>query len=305
MARIVYCRGDFRDEAQAQVSLFDRGLLFGDAVYEVTAVIGGRMIDNDLHLARLQRSLAELSIPLPMPVDRIEHVQQQLIARNDLTEGTVYLQVSRGETDRDFLYPEGLAPALIGFTQARRLVGTKGQREGVAVDLADDPRWTRRDIKTVMLLGQVLAKTRARERGFADVWLVEDGKVTEGASSTAYIITADGRIVTRGDSQATLPGCTSRALLRLCAEHGLTVERRAFTPAEAQGAAEAFMTSASSLVLPVVRIGGAVVGNGGPGPLTRELQGHYLKAAEERDARKDRQAKFSSMAGYHQEPRST
>ncbi|HMM09479.1 MAG TPA: D-amino-acid transaminase [Paracoccus solventivorans] len=279
MERIVYCRGDFRAEAQAHVSLFDRGFLFGDAVYEVTAVIGGRMIDNELHLARLQRSLSGLSIPMPMPVAEIEHIQQQLIARNNLTEGTVYLQVSRGEADRDFLYPDGLVPTLVGFTQARRLVGTKGQREGVAVDLAEDPRWTRRDIKTVMLLGQVLAKVRARKHGFADVWLVENGKVTEGASSTAYIVTADGRIVPRGDSQATLPGCTRRALLRLCAEHRLKVEERSFTPEEAQNAVEAFMTSASSLVLPVVQIGNAPVGGGTPGPLTRKLQGYYLEAA--------------------------
>jgi D-alanine transaminase len=279
MGRIVYCKGSYLPEDQAGVGFFDRGFLFGDAVYEVTAVIGGRMVDNDLHLARLERSLRELAIPQPLPLPAIEEVQKGLIARNTLVEGTVYLQVSRGEADRDFLYPEDLAPVLVGFTQARTLLETRAQREGIAVDLAPDPRWTRRDIKTVMLLGQVLAKREAKAKGFADVWLVEDGFVTEGASSTAYIVTPDRRILTRANSQATLPGCTRRALLRLCAEHGLTVEERAFTPDEAQGAAEAFATSASSLVTPVVRIGSAVVGDGRPGPMTRRLQAYYLEAA--------------------------
>lgn len=279
MGRTVYCRGGYVPEENAGIGFFDRGFLFGDAVYEVTAVIGGRMIDNDLHLARLDRSLRELAIPLPLPLAAIEEVQRQLIARNGLVEGTVYLQVSRGEADRDFLYPEGLAPVLVGFTQARTLLETRAQREGIAVDLAPDPRWTRRDIKTVMLLGQVLAKREAKEKGFTDVWLVEGGFVTEGASSTAYVVTPDRRILTRPNSQATLPGCTRRALLRLCGEHGLTVEERAFTPDEAQGAAEAFATSASSLVTPVVRIGAALIGDGRPGPMTRALQAYYLEAA--------------------------
>lgn len=279
MGRIVYCRGEYLPEDKARIGFFDRGFLFGDAVYEVTAVIGGRMVDNDLHLARLERSLGELAIPMPLPAAGIEAIQRELIARNSLAEGTVYLQVSRGEADRDFLYPEGLAPVLVGFTQARTLVETRAQREGIAVDLAPDPRWTRRDIKTVMLLGQVLAKRAARTAGFADVWLVEEGLVTEGASATAYIVTPDRRILTRPNSRATLPGCTRRALLRLCADHGLTVEERAFTPEEAQGAVEAFQTSASSLVTPVVRIGAVRIGDGRPGSLTRALQAYYLETA--------------------------
>src|SRR5690606_9313128 len=181
--------------------------------------------------------------------------------------------------DRDFLYSDALAPRLVGFTQAKVLTGTKGQREGISVDLAEDPRWQRRDIKTAMLLGQVMAKQAARARGFDDVWLVEGGLVTEGASSTAHLITADGRILTRAASQATLPGCTQRALARLCAADGLHIEERAFTPEEAQGAAEAFQTSASSLVTPVVRIGDRVIGDGKPGPRTRALQALYLEAA--------------------------
>lgn len=279
MGRIVYCAGQFVPEEEAHVGLFDRGFLFGDGVYEVTAVIGGRLIDNDLHLARLKRSLAELAIPLPASLEAIEEIQQTLIARNGLVEGTVYLQATRGTADRDFLYPDGLAPTFVAFTQARQLIATKAQNEGIAVALAPDPRWARRDIKTVMLLGQVLAKREAKASGFADVWLTQEGEITEGASSTAYIVTSDGKILTRGNSQVILPGCTRQALLRLCKRHKLVIEERPFSPAEAEAAAEAFQTSASSLVTPVVRIGGTVIGNGKPGPLTRSLQSYYLEAA--------------------------
>ena len=279
MGRIVYVHGQFLPEEEARIGLFDRGFLFGDAVYEVTAVIGGRMIDNDLHLGRLERSLRELAIPLALSRREIAGVQAELIARNGLRDGTVYLQVSRGEADRDFLYSDALVPRFVGFTQAKTLTGTKAQQDGISVDLADDPRWSRRDIKTAMLLGQVMAKQAARARGFEDVWLVENGLVTEGASSTAHVITGDGRILTRAASRATLPGCTQRALALLCAAQGLAIEERPFAPHEAQGAAEAFQTSASSLVMPVVRIGDRVVGNGKPGPMTRKLQALYLEAA--------------------------
>ena len=280
MGRIVYCNGRFVPEDQARVSVFDRGFLFGDAVYEVIAVLGGAMIDNDLHMARLERSLAELNIPMPMPLAQIETIQAELIARNGMIEGTVYLQVSRGEADRDFLYSPDLAPTLIAFTQARKLTDTKGQTEGVAVDLAPDPRWARRDIKTVMLLGQVMSKTEARAHRFDDVWLVgDDGFVTEGASSTAFIVTREGHIRTRANSQAILPGCTRRALLRLCEEEGVSIEEKPFTPEEAKVAAEAFLTSSSAFVMPVIRIGDATIGDGRPGPLTRRLQTLYLDAA--------------------------
>ncbi len=164
MGRIVYVHGQFLPEEQARIGLFDRGFLFGDAVYEVTAVIGGRMIDNDLHLGRLERSLRELAIPLALSRREIAGVQAELIARNGLRDGTVYLQVSRGEADRDFLYSDALVPRFVGFTQAKTLTGTKAQQDGISVDLADDPRWSRRDIKTAMLLGQVMAKQAARPR---------------------------------------------------------------------------------------------------------------------------------------------
>jgi D-alanine transaminase len=279
VGRIVYCKGAFVPEGDAHIGIFDRGFLFGDAIYEVTAVLDGRMIDNGLHLDRLERSLAAVSIPLPAPRAEIERIQAELIARNDLREGTVYMQVSRGEADRDFLYPDGLSANLIAFTQARKLGDTPAQSNGIAVDLAQDPRWAHRDIKTTMLLGQVLLKRQARANGYDDVWMVENGLVTEGSSSTAFIVTADGRVLTRPNSHATLPGCTRRAVLRLCDSHGLRFDERAFSPAEAKAAAEAFVTSASSFVTPVVRIGDTTIADGRPGPMTRRLQAYYLEAA--------------------------
>lgn len=266
-------------EEDARISIFDRGFLFGDAIYEVTAVLAGRLIDNDLHLDRLERSLAALSIPMPAPRARLEQIQAELLTRNDLREGTIYLQVSRGEADRDFLYPEGLAPNFIAFTQARKLADTPAQRNGIVVDLAEDPRWAKRDIKTAMLLGQVLTKRQARAAGYDDVWMVEGGLVTEGSSSTAFIVTHDGQIVTRPNSRSTLPGCTRKAVMRVCDNHGLRLEERAFSPDEARAAAEAFATSASSFVTPVVRIGDAPIGNGRPGPITRRIQSYYMEAA--------------------------
>lgn len=274
----VYCNRRFVPEQEARIGLFDRGFLFADAVYEVTAVIGGRLIDNDFHLSRLQRSLAEMGISMPMTLPEIETIQLELISRNELDEGTVYLQISRGEAKRNFLFPDDLEPTMVGFASARKLVGTEAQTEGIAVALAPDPRWARRDIKTVMLLGQVLAKQAASKDGFDDVWFVEDELVTEGASATAFIVTHDHRVATRANSQAILPGCTRRAVERLCEDEGIVFEERAFSPAEACSAAEAFLTSASSLVTPVIRIGDHKIGDGQPGPLTRRLQEIYLQA---------------------------
>lgn len=274
----VYCNARYMPEDEARIGLFDRGFLFADAVYEVTAVIGGRLIDNDFHLGRLQRSLGEMGIPMPMTLLEIETVQLELISRNGLDEGTVYLQISRGEAKRNFLFADDLKPTFIAFTSARKLVGTRPQAEGIAIGLAPDPRWARRDIKTVMLLGQVLAKHAAAKDGFDDVWFVEDGQVTEGASATAFIVTNERRVVTRANSQTILPGCTRRAVERLCEDKGIVFEERAFSPEEAFSAVEAFLTSASSLVTPVIRIADHAIGDGQPGPLTRRLQEIYLQA---------------------------
>ena len=277
MARQIYVNGAYLPEAEARISVMDRGFLFGDAIYEVTAMIGGHLIDNDLHLSRLEQSLAKIGIPMPLSLDGIREVQAELVRRNGMTDGTIYLQVSRGTAERNFLPADGITPNFVAFTQPKRLWGTPAQQNGIAVALVHDPRWDRRDIKTVMLLGQVLAKQAAQAEGFDDVWLFENGCITEGASSTAFILTRKGTIVTRPNSHATLPGCTRQAVLRLIAARQLSFEERAFTVDEAQDAAEAFLTSASSLVQPVVRIGDRVIGDGRPGPVTRHLQDLYLQ----------------------------
>lgn len=283
MSRTVYCAGEFVAEAHAHLSIFDRGFLFADAIYEVTAVLDGRMIDNDLHLDRLERSLSALGMPMPAMRDDIEQIQGELIRRNALNEGIVYMQVSRGRAERSFTYPEGLEPTLVVFTQVHDFTHSPKQARGISVQLRADERWARRDIKTTMLLSQVMAKQQAKAAGHDDAWLVEDGLVTEGASGTAFIVTAQGDLVTRAHSNATLPGCTRQAVLRLCAEHDLKFEERAFTPAEAQAAREAFVTSASSFVTPVVRLDDSTIGAGTPGPLTRQLQTYYLEAARGTD----------------------
>jgi len=279
MTRHIFLNGSYVPEDQAKISVMDRGFLFGDAIYEVTALVDGHLIDNGLHLARFARSLAELGIPLPMPLENVREMQIELIRRNQMTDGTVYLQVSRGEAERNFHPAAGLSPTFVAFTQPAKLYDTPAQRDGIAVALMSDPRWERRDIKTVMLLGQVIAKVAARTDGFSDVWLHEDGCITEGASSTAFILTKSGTIVTRQNSHAILPGCTRRAVLDLAEQRGLAIEERPFTIAEAQNAAEAFLTSASSLVIPVVKLGDSVIGDGQPGPVTRHLQEIYLAAA--------------------------
>lgn len=284
MSRTIFVNGAFVAEDDAKISVFDRGFLFADGIYEVTAVIDGRMLDNDLHIARLERSLGEISIPMPMAKERIVEIQTELVRRNNLREGVIYLQVTRGVADRDFGYPEAIEPSFIGFTQAKKIVDTASVRDGVAVDVADDPRWARRDIKTVMLLGQVLAKKQAKARGFHEAWFVEDGHVTEGASSTAYIVSKEGVIITRQNSHAVLPGCTRRALQTVAEEQGLTIEERRFTLDEAYDAQEVFLTSASSLVTPIIRVAQRSIGDGKPGPITRRLQAAYLELARTQTA---------------------
>ena len=266
-------------EADATVSLFDRGFLFADGIYEVTAVIDGQMVDNDLHLARLRRSLNEVSIPLPVSEHAIVEIQTELIARNGLREGVVYLQVTRGAADRNFDFAHDIVPTFIAFTQSKNIVDPPALRNGIAVATMPDSRWARRDIKSTMLLAQILAKKSAKEGGFQEAWFTEDGYVTEGASSTAYIVTKDDVVITRPNSRAVLPGCTKRSVLKLAGEGELRVEERLFTVDEAFNANEAFLTSASSLVTPIIRIDDRIIGTGKPGPLTSRLLTMYLDMA--------------------------
>ncbi|MEL6317990.1 MAG: D-amino-acid transaminase, partial [Pseudomonadota bacterium] len=253
--RLVYVNGEFVSEEAARVSVFDRGFLFGDGVYEVSSVLDGKLIDNPAHLARLDRSLAALSLPRPASDAEILAIQRKLIAKNDLTEGVVYLQVTRGPADRSFDWPERPEPSLVMFTQAKAIRSNPKAEEGVAVVTLPDLRWRRRDIKTINLLPASWAKHLAAAQGADDTWMVEDGLVTEGSSNNAFIV-KDGVVRTRALSEDILHGITRAATLKLAAETGARLEERAFSVAEAQGADEAFVTSASAFVTPVVRIDG-------------------------------------------------
>ena len=279
MSRIVYVNGDYLPEEEAKISVFDRGFLMADGVYEVTAVLGGKLVDYAGHLARLHRSLAELRMASPVSDDELLAIHRELVAKNGIDEGLIYLQVTRGAADRDFVWPEGVTPSLVMFTQARELVDTASARNGIKVASQPEMRWARRDIKTVQLLYPSLAKMNAKAQGADDAWLVEDGFVTEGSSNNAYIVTKDGTIVTRSLSNDILHGITRASVMKLAAEAQLKVVERPFTIAEAQDAAEAFSTSASAFVAPVVEIDGVTLGDGKPGPVARRLREIYLANA--------------------------
>jgi D-alanine transaminase len=279
MSRIVFVNGSFVPYEEARIPIMDRGFLFADGIYEVSAVLNSRLVDNDAHLARLDRSLKEIRIANPYSAQEWMRLEEELVRRNGLVEGVVYMEVTRGAAERDFAFPKDTKPTVVMFTQVKNISRAPAAETGVAVVTVEDLRWKRRDIKSVALLAQVLAKQAAAEAGVAEAWMVEDGHVTEGSSSTAFIITKDGRIVTRPLSNAVLPGITRLSVMRLAAEHGLAIEERLFTLEEAHEAAEAFLTSASSFVMPVVRIDGKPVGAGEPGVLTRRLRQLYLEMA--------------------------
>lgn len=282
MSRIVYVNGAYVPEEEARISVFDRGFLFADGVYEVTSVLDGRLIDFAGHVARLRRSLGELEIPFVVEADALEAIHRELLARNGLTEGMVYLQVTRGAADRDFAYPEAATPSLVLFTQAKALIDAPSARSGIKVVTVPDIRWARRDIKTVQLLAPSMCKMIAKKAGKDDAWMVEDGFVTEGTSNNAYIVTTDGVIVTRQLGEAILHGVTRAAVLRLAREARMKVEERPFTVAEAKAAAEAFFTSASAFVTPVVEVDGAPVGTGAPSPVATRLREIYIAESRAR-----------------------
>ena len=277
--RVVYVNGEFVAESEAKISVFDRGLLFSDAVYEVSAIIDKKLVDNDAHLQRLERSLSELGMRSPVTIEELVELQHQLIEKNNLTEGWLYLQISRGIEDRNFNYADDLQPSLVMFTQAGSIIDHPKVRKGIKVKTIEDIRWQRRDIKTTMLLAQSLAKKQAIEAGFEDAWLVEDGVVTEGSSNNAYIITWNNEIYTRPASNKILNGITRRAVNRLAQENDLTVIEQTFTVDQVKQAKEAFSTSASTFVMPVINIDGTEIGNGRPGELTLALRQYYVAMA--------------------------
>ena len=276
MSRIVYVNGEYLAEEDAKVSIFDRGFLFADGVYEVTSVLDRKIVEFPGHCARLRRSLAELDMKNPIEEDTLLEIHRELVRRNDLNEGVIYLQVTRGEADRDFAYPKDAEPTLVLFTQEKALVDTATAENGIKVISVPDIRWGRRDIKTVQLLAPSMCKMAAKAQGCDDAWMVEDGFVTEGTSNNAYIVTQAGTLVTRNLSNSILHGITRASVLRMAREAQIKIEERPFTIEEAQAAAEAFVTAASTFVGPVVEIDGATIGDGLPGPISKRLREIYL-----------------------------
>lgn len=279
MSRTVYVNGEYLPEEEAKVSIFDRGFLMSDGVYEVTSVLDGKLVDFEGHAKRLERSLTELDMAAPVDTDELLAIHRELVARNGIEEGMIYLQITRGSAgDRDFVFPDPakVPSTLVLFTQSKPgLADNPVARTGISVISIEDIRWGRRDIKTVQLLYPSMGKMMAKKAGADDAWLVEDGKVTEGTSNNAYIVKG-GRIITRALSSDILHGITRAAVLRFAREAQMEVEERSFTIEEAQGADEAFYTSASAFVMPVVKIDGVDVGTGKPGPVAARLREIYL-----------------------------
>lgn len=279
MSRTFYVNGEFVAEENARISVLDRGFLFADAVYEVSTILDGKLIDNKAHLKRLARSLSELSMAPPCSDADILAAQHKLMELNGVTEGLLYLQVSRGVADRDFAYPKDAKSSLVMFTQEKQLRDSPMAESGMHIISIPDLRWKRRDIKTVGLLAPSMGKQAAVDAGVHDAWMVEDGLVTEGTSNNAYIVTQDKKIQTRHLGTEILSGITRQAVLKFAKQAGYSVVEEPFTIEQARQAAEAFITSASSFVMPVVNIDGIMLGDGTPGPVARQLRKVYIETA--------------------------
>ncbi|MFB3058840.1 MAG: D-amino-acid transaminase [Gammaproteobacteria bacterium] len=279
MKRIVYLNGEYLPEDEAKISIFDRTVLFGDAIYEVAGVIDGKLIDFDSHMQRYRRSLAELDIPAPLDRDEILSAFRKLVELNQITEGLVYLQVTRGEADRDFVWQGELKPTVFMFTQQKLSTDNDAANTGVRLHVVDDIRWARRDIKSVNLLGQVLAKKAASDAGAYEALMVDtDGYITECGATSFFIVTGE-LLLTRPVSNNILSGITRKALVALCNTHGIRLVETRFSLKEALQADEAFISGASSYVIPVVQIDEQKIGSGAPGPCFLKLREIYLEHA--------------------------
>ena len=275
--RTCWLNGAFLPEDQAHVSIFDRGVLFGDGVYEVAAVVNGRLLDADRHLVRLERSQRELQLPAPRSSAEWLPIMQELATVNGIDEGLVYLQVTRGAAERDFAFPSAPKPTAFAFARPKRLTDDPNA-SGIRVHVVPDLRWQRCDIKSVAMLAQVLAKQAARQAGAFEAMMHEDGLVTEGGSSNLWIV-RDGVAYTRPLSHDILAGITRDVVLELARAAGIPVQERAFTVEQACAADECFLSSATSFVLPITRIDDATVGSGAPGPVTQRLRDGYVARA--------------------------
>jgi D-alanine transaminase len=280
MSRAAYVDGQYLQHRSAAVHIEDRGYQFADGVYEVIAVVGGFLLDEGPHLMRLERSLTELQIPAPMSNAALRVVKREVIRRNGVRDGIVYVQVTRGVAVRDHAFPKAARPVLVVTSRRKRPTDPHAVDGGVAVITIPDIRWQRCDIKSVALLPNVLGKQRAREAGAFEAWQVDrQGNISEGTSTNAWIVTSDATVVTRQADSAILNGVTRLAVLDIIRREGYRFAERPFSVAEAKSAREAFLTSTVVDLLPVVRIDGAAVGNGEPGPLSRKLRECYLAHA--------------------------
>ncbi len=280
MDGIVFLNGDFLEAKEAKVSIFDRGYLFGDGIYEVVPVINGKVIDKALFFERFDNSLSKIALSAPFCKQEIITILDTLIAKNEIIEGGIYMQVTRGVAPREFYFPTNTPTTFMAFCFKKEIINSPLALQGVSVVSVEDIRWKRRDIKSISLLGQVLAKEEVHQKGAYEGWMLEDGYVTEGTSSSAYIIKGD-TIITRPLSNAILPGIRRKVLMRLTKTAGIKVEERLFTLKEALEADEAFMSSATVFVLPISKIDGQVIGDGKPGALTQKLRELYVQAALE------------------------
>ena len=280
MSRVAYVDGQYLPHRSAAVHIEDRGYQFADGVYEVMAVVGGFLLDEGPHLMRLARSLAELQISAPMSNAALRIVMREVIRRNGVHNGIVYVQITRGVAARDHAFPKAAGPVLVVTSCWKRPADPRADNDGVAVITIPDIRWQRCDIKSVALLPNVLGKQRAKEAGAFEAWQVDrEGKVSEGTSTNAWIVTLDDTVVTRQADSAILNGVTRLAVLDIIRREGYGIVERPFSVAEAKSAREAFLTSTVVDLLPVVRIDGTAVGNGQPGPLSRKLRECYLAHA--------------------------
>ncbi|MDB5491741.1 MAG: aminotransferase class family protein [Micavibrio sp.] len=281
MPRIAYVNGSYVPHHEASVHIEDRGFQFADGIYEVVACINGKMTDERGHLDRLERSLDELGIPMPVTRRSLQFIIREMVRRNRLKNANVYIQVTRGVAKRDFPFPVEVPPSIVLTARNFQFDNNKNVEKGVTAMTVADIRWKRRDIKTTMLLAQVLAKQEAMDGGAYDAWMVDDeGFVTEASSSNAWIVTKDGKLVTRNATTSILRGVTRTAFEKICSGLQMKIEERAFTPAEAYEAQEAFNTSAVALVVPVIMLDGKKIGTGEPGPVAKKLYAEYRAYAE-------------------------
>lgn len=282
MPRTAYVNGRYVPHDEAAVHIEDRGFQFSDGVYEVVTVHAGRLVDEAGHMARLDRSLSELRIDRPMSDRAMDFVMRELIRRNHVRDGYVYLQVTRGSAPREFRFPENARPTVVMTTRHVNLDPKERVARGVAVITIPDIRWKRRDIKSISLLPQALGKQAAVEAGAFEAWMVdEEGRVTEGCSSNAWIVNAEGVLVTRRATHDILNGITRQSILRLIEEEGLRIEERSFSVDEAHAAREAFLTSATTYVQPIVKLDGRPIGDGKPGPIALKLREAYVAYARD------------------------